>query len=286
MSDTRNEWTVLSMLKWATGFFEGKEVKSPRFSIEWLLADVLEVKRLDLYLEYDRPLSQVELEKLRPLVKRRAKHEPLQYITGDTTFFNSIIKVNPSVLIPRQETEQLVQIILDRHSTEGDLNVLDIGTGSGCIPIAVKKERENWNVTGVDISNEALRTAQLNAELNEVDVRFTQHDLFNSDFESNNNFFDIIISNPPYILKSELTSLDNEVKDYEPHLALFCESTENMYDSIEKFCSKNLSEGGYVYLEIHENHASQIEDIFSKKAWVAKSDQDQNDKPRFVIISK
>lgn len=286
MSDTRNEWTVLSMLKWATTFFESKGVKSPRFSIEWLLADVLEIKRLDLYLKYDRPLSQIELENLRPLVKRRAQHEPLQYITGETTFYNSVIKVNPSVLIPRQETEQLVQLILDRHSEHDSLNVLDIGTGSGCIPIALKKERPNWNMSAIDISEDALITARENAELNETKINFTLHDLFDSNFSESELLFDVIISNPPYILQNELPSLDLEVKNFEPHLALFCDSTESMFQSIENFCSQNLTLTGKIYLEIHENHATQIVDIFTAKGWKAEAIQDLNEKPRFIFISK
>lgn len=285
MSNTQNEWTVLSMLNWATTFFENKEVKSPRLSIEWLLADVLEIKRLDLYLNYDRPLSQIELDNLRPLVKRRAQHEPLQYITGETTFYNSTIKVNPSVLIPRQETEQLVQLILDNHPDTNTLNVLDIGTGSGCIPIALKKERPNWNITAIDISTEALETAKSNADLNNTDIDFKLHSLFDANFDNNHSLFDIITSNPPYILQNELSSLDDEVKNYEPHLALFCESTENMFEGIEQFCSKNLKYPGNIYLEIHEDHSIQVVELFAKNNWSAKAILDLNEKHRFISIS-
>ncbi len=108
MSSTPTTWTVLSMLEWTTDYFEQKGIKSPRLSIEWLLAFVLRKKRLDLYLCFDRPLTSEELQELRPLVKRRSLHEPLQYIVGETDFFNVVISVNKHVLIPRQETEQLV----------------------------------------------------------------------------------------------------------------------------------------------------------------------------------
>src|SRR6056297_348266 len=123
MANTPSVWTVLSMLEWATDFFEEKDINSPRFSIEWLLAHVLDVKRLDLYLMYDRPLSSEELDTLRPLVKRRSQHEPLQYITGETDFHNVKIKVKPGVLIPRQETEQLVDLILKENKTRSELTV-------------------------------------------------------------------------------------------------------------------------------------------------------------------
>lgn len=156
MSKKVKEWTVLSMLEWATDYFEQKDIPDPRHSIEWLLAETLGIKRLDLYLKYDRPLSPDELDQLRPMVKRRAEHEPLQYIIGYTDFMNARISVDKSVLIPRIETEQLVEIILDQQSgTENkNLSVLDIGTGSGCIPIALKMECPDWKLSGIDISAE------------------------------------------------------------------------------------------------------------------------------------
>jgi release factor glutamine methyltransferase len=115
MNTNREGWTVLAMLKWGTGYFEKRTIPDPRHSIEWLLADILHVKRLDLYLSYNRPLAPSELDQLRPLIKRRAKHEPLQYITGSSEFLNTQITVSPDVLIPRIETEQLTEIILDGH---------------------------------------------------------------------------------------------------------------------------------------------------------------------------
>lgn len=286
MPNARNEWTVLSMLKWATSYFDEKGIKSPRLSIEWLLAHVLQIKRLDLYLKYDRPLSEDELDELRPLVKRRAEHEPLQYITGETEFYNSTLKVNPDVLIPRQETEQLVQLICDNHKTTEALSVLDIGTGSGCISIALKKEFEFWDVNGIDISDGALALAQENAELNNVDVQFYKHDLFSSQASVFNSAFDIIVSNPPYILPQEEPGLDKEVKDYEPHLALFCNNTLEMFEAIERFCSKNLKKNGVVYLEFHENNSSEVADVFSSRNWTVQVVKDLEEKDRFLVTSK
>ncbi len=286
MQNTLNEWTVLSMLKWGTSYFDKKEVKSSRLSIEWLLAYVLQIKRLDLYLKYDRPLSAEELDTLRPFVQRRANHEPLQYITGETEFYNSTLKVNPSVLIPRQETEQLVHIICEENDNKKDLSVLDIGTGSGCIPIALKKEFESWDATAIDISDEALTLAKQNASLNKVDINFIQHDLFNAESDIFDSGFDIIVSNPPYILEEEEDGLDKEVKNFEPHLALFCKSMADMFEAIEKFCSKNLKKNGRVYLEVHENHSDEIVQIFKSLKWNVKAIKDMDEKNRFLVASK
>lgn len=178
MSTKADVWTVLTMLEWGTDYFSGKGITQPRLSIEWLLSHVLACKRLDLYLAFDRPLSQAELDELRALVRRRAQHEPLQYITGHTDFFNCRIDVNPSVLIPRPETEQLVEMVLDWGAERPRCRVLDVGTGSGCIAIALKKAKPDWDVTGIDISPEALKTAAGNAVINEADVRFAHGDLF------------------------------------------------------------------------------------------------------------
>jgi len=285
MSKVPSVWTVLSMMEWATDFFEEKSVPSPRFSIEWLLAHVLSVRRLDLYLEYDRPLSTDELAELKPFVKRRAAHEPLQYITGETDFHNVVIKVKPGVLIPRQETEQLVSWILEEHPPEKKLTVLDVGTGSGCIPIAIKKARPHWQVFATDISEEALTIARQNSELNETDIQFAKDDLFNSTAFSDTHF-DLIISNPPYILPEEKNSLADEVKKYEPELALFCDSTEKMYRAIAHLSDQLLSPNGLVYLELHEHHAPESANAFDGAKWSTVLKKDYDKKNRFLKAEK
>ncbi|MFD2531523.1 peptide chain release factor N(5)-glutamine methyltransferase [Gracilimonas halophila] len=285
MSKVPSVWTVLSMLEWATDFFEQKQVKSPRFSIEWLLAHVLSIKRLDLYLAYDRPLSSTELEELRPMVKRRSNHEPLQYITGEIDFHHVKIKVQPGVLIPRQETEQLVDWILELHGDVDSLKVLDIGTGSGCIPIALKHARPGWEVFATEISQEALDIAKKNAEYNKTDISFHKDDLFHPESLENQKF-DLIISNPPYIHPDEKNSLDDEVKNYEPELALFCESTQKMYQALEDLCSKYLQTKGSVFLELHEDHSQEVLHIFQEHDWEAIVKHDYGQKPRFLKAKK
>lgn len=279
-----SDWTVLRMMEWATEYFQQKEVPSPRLSIEWLLSHVLGIKRLQLYLQYDRPLTSAELDELRDLVKRRSKHEPLQYISGSTSFYNAEILVNPSVLIPRPETEELVELVLNNHPAEL-LRVLDIGTGSGCIPIACKMERPSWQVTGVDISTEALVTARTNASKNEVDITLIQGDL-NDPKLLQGNTYDIIISNPPYIHSEEAAEMDSQVKDYEPGLALFCENRSLIYSSIIRHADRLLVPDGHLYLELHHDYKIEDEISLNSGHWDFKILNDLSGSRRFLKASR
>lgn len=286
MSTKVEEWTVLSMLEWATDFFKKKNIPDPRHSIEWLLAETLDVKRLDLYLKFDRPLSPTELDTLRPLVKRRAQHEPLQYIVGFTDFMNARISVNEHVLIPRIETEQLVEIILNEHPASDELSVLDIGTGSGCIPIALKMERPEWQLSGIDISSNALDVARGNALQNEVEVSFSEGDILSTDSIDVPTPIDIIVSNPPYITPGEKDSLEPQVKDYEPSEALFFDDIESIYQSIISFTDQNLSDTGQLYLELHEGYSQEILLLFDENCWSASIQKDYDKKPRFIVANR
>lgn len=281
MKGNNKVWTVLSMLNWATAYFDNKNVLSPRLSIEWLLAEVLEVKRLNLYLQYDRPLTQDELDSLRPLIKRRAGHEPLQYIIGYTEFMDCKIEVNPDVLIPRIETEQLVEIFLDKIRDPGDrkLNLLDIGSGSGCIPIAIKKKREDLNCFGADISESAIQLAKKNAELNDVNVTFFKGDLFDHSSLNIQNW-DIIISNPPYISPDEKPMIEKQVIEYEPELALFHEDPLSVYRSIIKFASANNS---HLFLECNDKTAGKVRKLVNQFYSDSTLLNDLDNNPRFVI---
>ena len=286
MSTKLKDWTVLSMLEWGTEYFKERGIPDPRLSIEWLLAEVLQVKRLDLYLKFDRPLSQPELDAIRPLVKKRASHEPLQYILGYTNFMNAQISVTPDVLIPRIETEQLVEILLDDHPAD-DLSeakkVIDIGTGSGCIPIALKMERPNWQIDALDISEEALRIARKNAESNEVEITFMQGDILEWKKLPVEKTYDIVISNPPYVLPEEKDELEEQVVNHEPSLALFCENLENMYGSVINFSENYLQDRGMLCLEVHEKHGERIMQLFDDTRWETSLLKDYDKNPRFII---
>jgi|AntRauTorcE11898_2_1112593.scaffolds.fasta_scaffold08225_3 release factor glutamine methyltransferase len=276
-------WSVLRMLEWATEYFENRQVPDPRHSIEWLLADVLGCKRLDLYLQYKRPLSPAELDRVRPLVKRRAGHEPLQYITGSTNFMGCHIEVDPSVLIPRIETEQLVELLLESTPKleNSSIQLLDVGSGSGCIPIAIKKFRPAWTCTGIDISDKALALSKKNAAVNDLDVQLVKGDLFNlGQINKPEQGWDIIVSNPPYIGPGEKSSLEKQVIDYEPGLALFHDDPLEVYRSILSYAHE---EGAALFLEINDQLADQILDISTTFFSSAKLKKDLDNNPRFLL---
>lgn len=214
-------WTVLDIIRWGTDYFRSKGIESPRLTIELLLCHVLHVQRIRLYADFERPLTSEELSALRVLVQRRAHHEPLQYITGTGHFYGLEFKVTPDVLIPRPETELLVDAVCSwsTSAVPQPRHGLDIGTGSGCIPIASAHHLPWMAWTGLDVSEAALSVAHHNAVQHGLTERVTfQHqDVLSSLVESP---AEVITMNPPYIPSAEVPDLDAEVRDYEPHRAL------------------------------------------------------------------
>lgn len=275
-------WTVLSLLDWATAYFETKEVNQPRLSIEWLLSDTLKCKRLDLYLQFDRLLHTQELAALKPAILRRAAHEPLQYITGKTDFFGLEMEVGPEVLIPRPETEQLVELILEDCAERETARILDVGTGSGCIAIALKAERPEFTVTAFDISENAIGIARKNALKHSCEVVFFCHDLFKPVLQPQYGPFDVIVSNPPYIPTSERASIDREVAAYEPGTALFHRDVKSVYAALAHLAKKNLNEGGCLYAEIHENLGPEISAVISTAGFIVSLHEDYAGKNRML----
>lgn len=290
MSKNEKVWTILSMLEWATDYFQKKEVPDPRLSIEWLLAETLKIKRLDLYLQFDRPLTESELKELRTKVKRRSLHEPLQYITGYSEFHGCRIEVNPTVLIPRVETEQLVEIILADQSErkEQNLDVLDIGTGSGCIPIALAKSVPAWRFTAIDNSADALTLAKSNADINEAEIEFIQENILNltGQNELSGRSFDLIISNPPYILEEEKESMEKQVYEFEPPEALFHQNPLLIYQIINEFAFQNLNEAGTLYLECNDKLTGHIARNLENKFADVNILNDYDKNQRFIKAEK
>ena len=191
-------------------------------------------------------------------LERLKNHEPIQYILGETEFYGLKFKVNPSVLIPRPETEELVEWVKPPHPPRGGFlsgtpTLLDVGTGSGCIAVALKKKFPSANVSAMDISPEALALAKENAALNEVNIEFIQDDILHP--AATDRKWDVIVSNPPYIPASEQRYLHKNVTDFEPHLALFVQDNDPLifYRKIAEFALSHLTAGGRLYVEIHQS---------------------------------
>lgn len=214
----------------------------------------------------NKRLSESELLAIRSIVKRLVNQEPIQYILGETTFYDCLIKVNPSVLIPRPETEELVAWILE--DIEGKIRLLDIGTGSGCIPIAFKNNVKVADVYALDVSKEALETAKVSAELNETHIQFIQKDILAENL-SELPRFNVIVSNPPYVLESDKKLMRANVLDNEPHLALFVADDDPLlfYNRIAQIAKASLVKDGCLYFEIHENLSAEVAKMLAEKGY-------------------
>lgn len=222
-------------------------------------------------------------EKIRAAVSRLKKHEPVQYIVGETVFFGLKIKVNPSVLIPRPETEELVDLVLDKISGR-KLSVLDIGTGSGCIALAIASRLNDSVVSGTDISPGALETARQNAKANHLDVHFFQSDILNWE-KRKWKCYDVIVSNPPYVRESEKTRMLSNVLAFEPAQALFVADDDPLlfYRRILDFAEAYLSAGGSIFFEINEHFGNQMMKILEARQFAnIECRKDINGKERFI----
>ena len=172
-------WRVIDLIKWGEEYFYENDFDNPRKEIEILLQDILACSRVDLYLRFEEPLAKMQLGKLREWVQRRKNREPIQYITGKAGFYDLILNVTPDVLIPRPESERLVEVLLETVGKKSNISILDIGTGSGCLALALGKELPNTKITGIDNSAKAIEIAELNAKTLKIkNVNFLQIDLF------------------------------------------------------------------------------------------------------------
>ena len=215
-------WTVLKLLQWTTDYFQRNHVPEPRTSAEVLLAHVLAEDRLFLYLNYDRPMETNELAAYRACIKRRLEGEPNQYITGLQEFWSLPLRVSPDVLIPRPETEVLVEAVLEfLDKADPNVDILDLGTGSGAIAIALARELPAARIVATDLSMAALRLAHENAKLHHVDQRilFVRGDMFAA-IPGASQRFKVVVTNPPYVSHAEILELPREIRDFEPHHAL------------------------------------------------------------------
>ncbi|MBI4745993.1 MAG: peptide chain release factor N(5)-glutamine methyltransferase [Deltaproteobacteria bacterium] len=295
---TDETWTVLKIIQWTTGYLKGKGIDNPRLDSEALLAYLLKLDRVGLYLNFDRPLSKDELSSFREIVKRRGSREPLQHITGRQEFWSLDFKVTPDVLIPRPETEILVEEAVKVVSGQGSgasenrpegtvpdlrtkrsgvvesglspLRILDLCAGSGCIGISLAHELKNSVVYAVDTSEAALSIAKENAALNGVNGRvcFLLGDLYmaiksqecsKSAFRIPHSAFDIIVSNPPYVKTGDIPNIQPEVRDYEPRMAVDG-GTDGLdfYRRIVGGASGYLVPGGWLLMEVGEGQGGDV----------------------------
>ena len=287
-------WYILDVLQEATRYLSSQEIENARLNAEWLLAHVLDISRVDLYLQFDKPLEQMERETYKGLLRERANHKPLQYIMGETDFFSIPLKVDERVLIPRPETEILVEKTIHEiehifGSTE-KVRCLDIGTGSGNIAIAVAKNLKNVFFTAIDISADAIDVAKSNADHTGVADRI--------DFEIINILtkeplaqlrepYDVVVSNPPYVAADAYKSLPLDVREYEPEVALKAGSDGmQFYGCLADLMVRFLKKPGLAFFEIGETQAEAVRSFFLLKNFQKISIiKDYNHKDRIVFVS-
>ncbi|MGM0934759.1 MAG: peptide chain release factor N(5)-glutamine methyltransferase [Bacteroidota bacterium] len=225
----------------------------------------LEMSRLQVALQRDKEISEADLSKFKSAKQRLLEHEPIQHILGETEFFGLKFKVSKDVLVPRPETEELVQWILDDLDSENkQLRLLDIGTGSGCIAISLAKNLPEAEIFAMDISAEALDTARLNAANNKVVINFAETDVLKLEKLEQN--FNIIVSNPPYVRELEKTDMQPNVIDYEPETALYVKDDDPLifYRKITGLAQKNLVPGGKLYFEINQYLGAETEELLQE----------------------
>lgn len=277
--------SLLNVLKLSAEYFRQKGITDPRRQAEEMLCDLLGMERLELYMDFERSLSEEEMAECRKRLKRRAAGEPLQYICGEVEFYGCSIHVDQAVLIPRQETEILVDKIvqtLSRYELK-DKILWDVCCGSGCIGIALKKRFPELNVTLSDVSSKALQVASDNAKHNQVNVRLLEGDLLQP-FGAEKAHF--IVCNPPYISELEFETLDKEVGCYEPRLALVGgkKGTE-IYELLAQDLSNFLYSGGLAWFEIGHQQGKELTVLFEDKCWKIRClEQDWAGHDRFFFL--
>ncbi|RLC52450.1 MAG: peptide chain release factor N(5)-glutamine methyltransferase [Candidatus Cloacimonadota bacterium] len=256
------DWNIKEILKWTSNFFKTKKIENARLNAELIISHILKINRLNLYLQFDRILTVSERKKIKELILRRATFEPLQYVLGECEFYGNRIIVNSAVLIPRPETELLVErIIKDNASVK---SFLEIGTGSGAVAIALKMNFPESKADASDISEEALAVAKQNSDNNGTQINFIKSDIFSEIKEK----YEIIVSNPPYISAEEYGNLSPEITEFEPKIALLAkENGLFFYKKILSEAKEFLCENGCIYFEIGSKQADKIREIALKNGF-------------------
>jgi release factor glutamine methyltransferase len=279
--------TVLEVIKKTTDFLNAKGVESPRLNAELIVGHTLGLKRMQLYLQFERPLSEGELEKIRPLVRRRGQREPVQYILGETEFAGLRLKTDPRALIPRPETELLVELVCARLPNPPQ-RILDLGTGTGAIALALAKNYPEASVTALDISAEALALAGENAKICGLEGRVCW--LESSWFQAlpPEAQFDLIVANPPYLSAEETAQANPEVREHEPANALTASGPDGLGDlrHILSSACRHLAVGGLLALETGISQHAALMQLASECGYVrVESQRDLAGRERFLFAS-
>ena len=285
-------WRVVDLLDWTVGYFQQHGIPNPRLDAEVLLAHLLEKTRLQLYLHFEMPVFQEHLTPFRELIKKRIAHTPVSYLTNRKEFMSLDFYVDERVLIPRPETEQLVETILTTK-TENSQRLLELGTGSGVIATSLALQQPEWEIVATDISEPALTVAQKNAETHACteQIKFLSGDLFEPIEAINTNGntrFDWIVCNPPYVKNTERDTLSPDVRDYEPEIALF--AGDDGLVVIRRLIAeapKHLAPGGKLIFEIGERQADSVRALIDAESTYCTYElfKDYAEKERIVLAS-
>ena len=289
--DKKKDWSLIEVLKWSTGYFEGKGIISPRLNSELLLGKVLALSRIELYLQHDRPLVPDELARIREVIRLRATRYPLQFILGCVEFIDLHLSVGEGVFVPRPETEVLAQRALEHGRTlsEGErgesLRILDLGTGSGAIGLYLASHLLGASVTVTDISKTALAYVRANARKNGLgNISAIMGNLFEPFDADRDLLFDLIVSNPPYIPSRVIPRLEPEVSRYEPKAALDGgtdgqEVIGRIIDEAPSF----LREGAWLILEVGDGQAAGVKQRMEERFSPVEIERDLSGIPRVVL---
>jgi release factor glutamine methyltransferase len=290
---SNDTWTMQKLLNWVTEYLAAKGIESPRLSAELLLSHVLGLKRIELYTQFNRQVPQQQLDQLHELVKRAGLHEPVSYLTGKAEFYSIELDITADCMIPRPETELLVQRAIEYLRTRSGVQyVCDLCTGSGCIAVAIAKNFPDARITATDISAAALEVAARNVEKHRLTerVRLLRGDLFEPVIQQLDvSQFDLIVCNPPYVSTAEYENLDKNIKDYEPESALLAgEDGMDVYRRIIEKVDEFLKPGAALMLEIGYAQGPAVTELLEQTGAFAeiKIEKDIHDNDRVVTTRK
>jgi release factor glutamine methyltransferase len=272
-SEPAKAWTIGKILEWATSDFRARGIPSPRLDAEVLLAFAIGEGRVKLVVDRDRPLVPAELQRFRELVKRRRTSEPVAYLVGTREFYGRSFRVDRRVLVPRPDTEALVDVALARTAhVSMSLRGLDLCTGSGCVAISIARERPTVSVYATDISEDALTVARENAlRLGAYNVSFARADLFEGlgqGLTSGRRTFDLVVANPPYVASAEIAELAPDVRDHEPRAALDGGADGlRLLRRIIEGAPRHLASNGTLAVEVGAGQAGEVEQLLRAGGW-------------------